>query len=356
MSRHHFVPLSIIREFASADAWRLVNATPKVQLKIAQNDLAVLQKKQEYSKWPICVYDKHSHRLERMLARDVCSIRNLYGVDQADDPLTRGIVKQLLTPASTGAFRPSGTDELIRQGREAIDADLIERHYIAKIDADFAKLIKRLKEGVTLSDDDRMTVFNFVKFARVRSPSYYRELIIVHANDIGQAEQNLTLLSQITPDTQQRIQIETAIPLLGSLLRHLTVQYTLRDETRFVDEWDVRICVLHTNTAFPFVLSDNLGRAYLHNSLKSIRTNRVPGLRDKGSRIVYPIAPSTCLLISTNPSYPVFSHVNVDAKFVKRLNTALALMADEQIILPAPHTSFFQTWLRLDNLRPIMFH
>src|SRR6266511_4649929 len=93
MTRHHFVPLSIITTFASDQVWRVVKAAPEIQARIAMADKAVVANSQKSSCWPICVYQKDRKRVIRKLAKDVCSAPNLYGVLDYKDHLIRALIR-----------------------------------------------------------------------------------------------------------------------------------------------------------------------------------------------------------------------------------------------------------------------
>lgn len=114
-----------------------------------------------------------------------------------------------------------------------------------------------------------------------------------------------------------------------------------------------RIIVLHAKEVFPFVTCDNPVRPYYPDRIRRMFTEPLPGFLDPRVQIVYPIDPKTCLLISSNPSYPAFDHTDIEARQVRKINTALAIMADKEIIFAGPDVSVFENWLKPDLLRPI---
>ena len=81
MARHHFVPLSVISNFASPDAWRLVrHSSRKVVKRLDQQALARGNKRN----WPICIYEKDKRELSRTIAEKVCSQVGLYAIGNLD--------------------------------------------------------------------------------------------------------------------------------------------------------------------------------------------------------------------------------------------------------------------------------
>jgi hypothetical protein len=115
-----------------------------------------------------------------------------------------------------------------------------------------------------------------------------------------------------------------------------------------------RIKVLHTQPEAPFVTCDNPARPYKPNQLRKIFDQGLPGLRDSRVRMLYPISPLACIVISTDRSWRKLVHKHVNVHSVRAINTALAIMADEQVVFHGPNVSVFESWLRLDKLRPLL--
>jgi len=79
----------------------------------------------------------------------------------------------------------------------------------------------------------------------------------------------------------------------------------------------------------------------------------LPGMGNPKSQITYPIDPNTCLLVSSSLANSAFIHEEVKDKQVRMINSALALMADREIIFAGPNIDVFEKWLDLSQLKPI---
>ena len=170
MTRHHFVPLSIVSTFTSDQAWRLINAAPEKCAQIARADQAVIASGQKRN-WPVCVFEKEHRRLTRKVARDVCSASNLYGILNYDDQLIRALTRYNLQAEETPL---RNINDLLQLGMEPLDPDMVERIQIGEIDNSFANLLASLRSGQQLSNEQIGIVLRFVNFARFRTPSWRR--------------------------------------------------------------------------------------------------------------------------------------------------------------------------------------
>ena len=115
-----------------------------------------------------------------------------------------------------------------------------------------------------------------------------------------------------------------------------------------------RVKVLHTLPSVPFVTCDNPARPHKPTQLRKIFDRGLPGIGDPRVHMLYPISPLDCIVISSDRSWRDFVHQDVTVSSVKAINTALAIMADEQIIFSSPNTSVFENWMKLDRLRPLL--
>ena len=137
-----------------------------------------------------------------------------------------------------------------------------------------------------------------------------------------------------------------------AMMRHASDGFDLRGA--MVDaKVEPKVKVLHTIPSVPFITCDNPARPYKPNQLRESLDRPLPGLRDPSVHILYPISPLSCIVISSNRSWRAFVHQSASVSSVKAINTALAIMADEQIIFAGPNVSVFQEWLKLDKIRPL---
>lgn len=201
MSRHHYIPVSVLSRFASIEAWKVVSASREVKDRIAQIDSETIASARQRN-WPLCVYEKENRRFTRKLVKQVCSQAGFYGVLDYNDTLTRAMIRSLLQAdlldprSSIGSF-----DEFMKLGQEPLDPELIERTRIGEIDEKFARVLPLLRDGQRLNDDQIAIVQRFVAFARFRTP-VWRRIYYPEAYDrqLKRLKQKIHLLSQSAED------------------------------------------------------------------------------------------------------------------------------------------------------------
>src|SRR5258706_14469814 len=170
MSRHHYIPGSILSLYASSEAWRLVHASKQLKDVIALSDQQVIAVGQRRH-WPLCVYDKRRNVFERRLLGKVCSSANFYVLPNYSDPLLRGMIRQNLQVFEVpSSFTPLTEDDLRVLGKEPLDTNVIEQLNLASIDGQFAQLIQPLRVGGSISSEDIDLILRFIVLARYRSP------------------------------------------------------------------------------------------------------------------------------------------------------------------------------------------
>jgi|GEM_PF-4754005 len=172
MTLHHYVPVSVISNFASVEAWRLVSASDEVRAKIASNDAKNMASGNR-RKFPICVYDKISRTSARKLAKDVCSQQNLYKVVSCDDKRARDEIYFLMDHFIQVESKDKGF-VLVSWGGKTLDRNFIERVPVGYMDGRFASLLPRLLGGQDLDDDETLFLLQFLAFARFRTPVWQR--------------------------------------------------------------------------------------------------------------------------------------------------------------------------------------
>ena len=97
-----------------------------------------------------------------------------------------------------------------------------------------------------------------------------------------------------------------------------------------------------------------MARPYFPKKVKKIPSQKLPGIKNPYTRLLYPIAPDTCLVLTTETEIPMFSHREINGKSVRDINSALALMAIEEIIISKPSLYGFSPWLDISSMPPIL--
>lgn len=350
MPRHHFVPAFILRNFASAEAWRL-RAPGATKRKVAENDKRVLQHASSRS-WPLCVLDKGKGRIERRVLRDVCSLTNFYALPEYEDPVLRGIVRHTLRSVEDpDGFIPMTDFDLAELGQQPLDKDEIEKLDIAPIDGQFARLVDPLREGEMLSSEELDSLLKFIALARYRTPTwrevYYPEIYTGVQNMLRDIRSQERAQGRTGPSREEEESFDNELE--KSLYQMALVQACLRDREALARA-NAKVVVLHSVGSSRFVASDNPARPYFDSDIRTLPTQRLPGISNPDTQAVYPLAPDTCLLVSTSPELPRLSHEDAKGNRIRRINTVLALSARGEVILPSPSPYSFLPWLDVANV------
>jgi hypothetical protein len=351
MTKHHFIPVSIISSFASDQAWQLVKETEDIQRRIANSDKVVMSKKDKKRLWPICVYEKNSKRMTRMKAEDVCSTPNLYSVHDPNNQLTRALIRYILEEKATF----NNLDELFLLGEKHLDTDMIESTQVAELDHSFASILSLLKTGQQISDSQINIIYRFVIFAHFRTPAWRR----VHYVETFEPKQKklkesiMQIWIESRPNKPSNKSIEAINDAFDNNFYQMAMIQACSRESKVLSRINAKVLVLHRKGSIPFVTCDNPARPYFPDRIQQIDFEGIPGMSDPRSQLTFPIDPNTCLLVSSNPTYPNFSHKEVNDKQIRTINCALALMADKEIIFADPNTNVFEDWLNLGSLKPI---
>jgi hypothetical protein len=351
MTLHHFVPLSVITTFASDQVWRVVKAAPEIRARIAISDKAVIAGGQKRN-WPICIYEKDRKSITRKLAKDVCSAPNLYGVLDYEDQLIRALIRYNLQAVEI----PLGSlDDLLQLGEKILDPDMIEKTQVGEIDASFAGVLPVLRTGQQISDTQISIILRFVTFARFRTPAWRRvhypetyERTQKQLKDLFIRNWNESQIKKLSGRSLEAINIT-----IDNHLYQMAIIQACSRETNALRRINAKVIALHRTGTTPFVTCDNPARPYFPDRLRRIDMEAFPGMGNPRSQITYPVDPNTCLLVSSNPAYSAFTHQEVKDKQVQKINCALALMADREIIFAGPNTDVFEKWLDLSLLKPI---
>lgn len=357
MARHHYIPLSILSSFACTQAWKAVDGSHELKARIALVDSKTILQGQKRH-WPICVYEKDIQKLTRKPAGKVCSQPGLYGLLNYNDKLTRAFIRfNLQYDSSFRNLQVNSFRDFMQLGEEPLDSDLIERTKIGKLDHVFSRLIPLIRDGRQLDKEQIDVVLRFVAFTRFRTPTWrrvyfpeaYARVLVPFKRTIVQLNRDFKSFEE-----EWGVDFDILNKAIDDHFYHMMmVEYSNNRFSALRAFVEPKVLVLHTRESLPFVTCDNPARPYYPDRLRRMFTEPLPGFSEPESQIVFPIDPKTCLLISCNTSYSLFSHVDIKAKDVTAVNTALAIMADKAIVLPEPHTGLFEDWLELDKLSPI---
>jgi hypothetical protein len=347
--------MSIIKEFASPEAWRVVHASSEEKARIARADQEIMAYGKPHN-WPICVYEKDVKKLTRKPARQVCSQVNLYTVIDDDSKLTRAVIRYTLQAnGSIAGSEPKNFKDFLALGDKPLDRDLIEQRQISAIDNEFGKLLPLLRGGQSLNEEQVAVVLRFITFARFRTPTWRR--VYLPEFNMSPLEKYKTHIVGLFRSVKDRGQAwKKDLDTLNAAFDNYFYQMTMTNAcSKHIDglrRAGAKIVVLHADKTTPFITCDNPARPYFSDKLRRILLEPLPSVLNAKVQITYPIGPTACLSISLDSSAPPCVHENVKGKQVKRINTALALMADKEIIFAGPKISVFEDWLDLNELQP----
>ena len=170
MPRHHFVPISVLYNYATPDAWRLVRAPRHVLERIASADSITIAQGQKRN-WPVCVYDKQAHKATRKRLGQICSQARLYAVPDLNDKLTRALIRSILGEDYQDSLYGSfDLERFLQLGEKPLNSEQIERAHVGQLDAQFARLLPILRGGSDIDGDQLAILLRFIAFSRFRTP------------------------------------------------------------------------------------------------------------------------------------------------------------------------------------------
>jgi hypothetical protein len=349
---HHFVPVFVLKRFASPDAWKLVRASGSKKRELKRHDSLLLSKSNPRN-WPLCVLDKSDGTIVRRKLNKVCSRTNFYSLPDYSDPIMRGIVRHNIRSfeSDPSKFQPFTDEELIDLGQKPLDLDEIERVQISTIDGKFAGLIEAIEESSQLSEADQKVLLRFIALARYRGPIwreiYYPEIYKRTQTQLIERRKNLESMGWVQPSLEEEKQFDTGLE--RSLYQMAIVQACAQDHI-VLAQAGAKITILHATGSYRFITCDNLARPYYPSKLVDLPRQRLPGIGEPNTRSHYPISPNTCIEISTDSKLPRYSHREIKGTVIKEINSALALMAMNEIIIPKPSKFFFQPWIDISAI------
>jgi hypothetical protein len=244
-------------------------------------------------------------------------------------------------------------DDLARLGAEPLDADQIEAMFTSKLDGGLAAITHGpVREQRTLTNDEVAAVLRSLYFARYRAPAWRRAYFAaMQQRNVERVERRL--LPQL-----QNLD-EGPLRKYGLTMRDI---FDVQDDNAYalmiiqLVESDVLtrrglgVAVLHAAGLQRFITCDNPCRPYLLDNLRGLQRGPLMGLLQGGIVATYPISPNACFLISKGLASG--EHIAATDVEVQRINTALALIADDEVVLPGPSTDgLVEPWIRWSKLQ-----
>jgi len=243
-------------------------------------------------------------------------------------------------------------------GEDPLDPELIERTAIGNLDRDFAQVLPKLRDGTDIDYKEQVSVRRFIAFMRFRGPLFRRRYFDeMHGRLVESVRQQIELISEMLLADSYNEFSHTLRNFNEDIDAHVYHMMLIRYATGFDPLSELvkpKMRVLHTPDEVPFVTCDNPSRPYHSKRVKNIEDSRLPGFKDPQVQILFPVSPQSCVILSSNPSWREFAHLDARPSQVREINSALAMMANEQIVFASPNTNVFQSWLNLRTLKPLL--
>lgn len=319
MARHHFVPQCILKnwEFETSNGhfWTLYKAYP--------------------SKF-------HPRSAIQVMYEDDGNTLRL-----PEHPVSRGILFHALGRLLGEPSPPDDSfDDLITLGNSEYPykPDMIE-HQLTEVDDRIARKVRKLRSDRSpLDEDEKDLLVGVALHARTRGPLWRDNY---STRTLGRAlppSYDLPAGSPIAKDLE-------ALGLTNEqVLRPIEPFYRLFSlldpfkEGRENLQIGLRVSVLHAPPEVGFVTCDNPSRPFVASTLESDFDKDLPGFRVVGTAMVYPLAPDHCVYVSAYHHFADGGHENVDAARVRRINTALLIAAQKEIVVPVGSHEVFEAW------------
>jgi hypothetical protein len=266
-----------------------------------------------------------------------------------NDVLIRSLLKSFLRPnfpeGEDPYPRPIDLEDFMRKGHVPISPDVIERTSIGKIDREFAQLLLPLTTKQLLTKGQLSVLLRFVAFARFRTPSWRRQYFPeLYDRQLLVFKDKIEIISRLAKQNLAEGLGASFDGVPKAVEEHFYHVAMMEFSSERFDPLSAmvepKVKVLHTAQYIPFVTCDNPSRPYDPKRPDKIFDGFLPGFRDRRVQILYPVSPQTCITVSSSPFWQAFSHQTASPNSVRAINTALAIMADKEIIFPGPDISF----------------
>jgi hypothetical protein len=355
MALHHIVPVFLLSRWASADAWRCEEGRlPPAALEGTRaRDLNCLAHRRPRH-WPLCVLGKDGV-IRSGVVKHTCAERDFYRLHHVatDDDQVAGriLVSRLAGEPET---------EVIPSEDVQVDAQAVERVRFRRIDSAFANLLPLLLDHRHLTRRQRRDLLRFVAWAAVRTPAW-RDRYGVEFTERAVAESH----RQREANPVKRLLASTPEAVAAIRGAHDAIRANphaaLPHELERTFSRGIGISVLRAPRPGPrFVHCDEPARPFPLGRVRSFATEPRAKIDQRTVRIAVPIGPEECLLLAGDTRVSRRSRQvqfrRAPATLVQTVNTALAINATKEIVLPSPSTSgLFEPWLDLADI-PVHAH
>lgn len=358
-AEHHYVPVFVLKEFASADALPFL---PEDALSARDAYLRALAPGGNVRERPILVAEKlpGGVRLVVRPARRCCVARHLYSVPDPSDPVRRGVVlAHLARPLGLQLGRPENDGALVQWAKDLaklnLDRTCIEDFVNRNIDSPMSAVARRIKAGDTLPNGWKNVIGRFLYFALVRTPHFHAR------NRVGIEHTTAGLILSYPPFPVHPRHLEVAREFLAhhhSVHCEMGYQLLLADNAsptrrpQFTHA-DYRIQFLRTAPGgVPFITCDNPARPLNKLRPQGAYKRTVPGFREATTAVIYPISPSLAVAVTRDRNVRDGSSVVVSDIYARSLNSTLLAQAVHEVILPSGRPDLFRKNVELRQSRP----
>jgi len=351
MALHHYVPRFVLRRFACADAWKLLNLPDHRLCVIRRNQQALVSEGGRSGSTPLCVLSKRRRRFTVQTVRNTCARANYYSTVSYDDPLLAGMLQHNLQQA-IGEER-NLTDpvaELREIGREHVDTEAAERAGTTKADNELGALVPRIQRREPLDSEATDTLLRAMVFARFRVPAWRETYFDEMAQQAEDFAKRTTADLGLRADRQLRKDGLTTDYLFRPFSENfyvITVLQHTASQLNILRDKGINVAVFHAAGSARFITCDNAARPFYPSDLRRFQFQTVPGLGDPDALAAYPLSPRACIIATSSGDLAGHDHVDVGEDDVRLINTALLLSAYDETIIPGPTLDgFFLSWVR----------
>jgi hypothetical protein len=348
----HYVPVSILRQFAAPEAWKLV--PPIAQENTRFQDERVLNG-DNHREWPVCHFTLQG-RYSRRIIKKVFAEKGLYSIRVPVGRLDRAMIHLALRVLHDGRLDSvQDTAQFFKLEEQALDPDVVESTHLSRLDNDFAKLADQIRSGAPVSRDQFAILLKLVTLQRFRTPGW---------KDCHFPDAIKRLQAHMEHSTRDFEATFGSSPTLGlpqdvfyaQLYRHLhqlTIMKFTTDPMDYLLTAGVKATLLIPAGEVPFICSDNPMRPYCAARPKRIRYDRPLGIEKPGIAALLPLGPKHCLRFEVNAAaqaIPIPKRTLQDDE-VRTVNTALLYSSYQAFICNSPRDDLFESAVNLNMVK-----
>lgn len=355
MALHHIVPVFLLSRWACADAWMCEEGwiPPDALDRIRARDLDCLARRRR-RQWPLCVLGKGGV-IRRGVVQHTCAEQDFYRLHHVatdDDQVASRILASRLAGEDGHAVSPAKAEQ--------VDPQAVERVRFRRIDSAFANLLPLLLDHLQPTHRQRQELLRFVAWAAVRTPAW-RDRYGVELTERAVAESH----RQREASPVKRLLSSTPEAVAAIRGAHDAIRANphaaLPHELERTFSRGIGISVLRAPRSAPrFVQCDEPARPFPLSRVRSFATEPRAKIDQRTVRIAVPIGPDACLLLAGDTRVSRRSqriqYRRAPPMLVRAVNTALAINATREIVLPSPSTAgLFEPWLDVTEI-PVHMH